>query len=260
MGAGRSPASRAGGGGRSAAIPPQQVTPPTPQQVAQGNVLPNGGVAYDEFLKMSDDDKADVVADALQVGLPLFLDDSPLQRLAYFTGMSDKPTMVDDSALDSMRGQDIFRTVHDTYNSSLDIGYSATEIYKQIAYGDFTMYSDSGGSAYGRGIYFADSFRESSLYQQGAQNKNWTMRAKITSGKTISTGQLTRDFSRALNAGDKLANACDRFSTRDSLNLYALAKGYSAVIDGSSGYHMILNRGCLTMSKTTKRPNSGGSW
>ena len=58
MGAGRSPASRAGGGGRSAAIPPQQVTPPTPQQVAQGNVLPNGGVAYDEFLKMSDDDKA----------------------------------------------------------------------------------------------------------------------------------------------------------------------------------------------------------
>ena len=115
---------RISGGGVSGApvVTPTQVTPPTPAQVAAGNVLPNGGVAYSDFQNMTDDEKADVITQALGVGTPLFLEDSGLQKFAYFTGMSDKPTTVSDSQLDSMSGTEIFRTVNDAYSRSTDIG------------------------------------------------------------------------------------------------------------------------------------------
>ena len=37
-------------------------------------------------------------------------------------------------------------------------------------------------------------------------------------------------------------------------SLYALSKGYDAVFDKYSGYAMILNRRCLTVSSTYKNP------
>ena len=248
----------AGGGANAGAPLPQPtnfVTPPTPQQVAQGNVLPTGGVAFDKFQQMTDDEKADVVTDALNTGVPVFLDDSGIQRLAYFTGLSDKPKIVSDDQLDKIQGQDLFRTVHDAYNKKTDIGYTANDICKQVRDGDFTMYSDSGGSAHGKAIYFADSFTGSRSYMDTRKN-NLMMRAKITSGKTISESTLHSNFSKARSRGDKLALAC-----RGDANLYALAKGYSAVIDtGWSKYHMVLNRGCLTMSSTTKDPMNLNKW
>lgn len=261
-GGGTATVTMAGGSGGGGGVLPQvtnYVTPPTPQQIANGNVLPSGGVAFNQFMQMTDDQKADVVASALSTGVPIFLDDSGLQRFAYFTGMSDKPTIVSDSALDGMSGKDLYRTVKPAYNSTTDIGYTSTDICKQIAKGDFTMYSDSGGSAYGKAIYFADSFSDSSWYGNG-NSKDLMMRAKITSGKTISTTSLRSKYSAALNSGDKLATACSRADRQSASNLYALAKGYSAVID-SGGYHMILNRGCLSMSDSTvKNPRSAGYW
>ena len=116
MGTGRSP----GGGGTgakytatTAPLPPvtNTVVPPSPTDVAKGDTLPKGGVAYDEFLKMSDDEKADVIDKAIHTGVPMFLDDSELQRFAYFTGMSDKPTIVPDSQMDQLPGKDLVRTV-----------------------------------------------------------------------------------------------------------------------------------------------------
>ena len=181
-----------------------------------------------------------------------------MQRFAYFTGMSDKPTIVSDAQMDKLPGTDLFRTVSNAYNRSTDIVYKSTDIYKQIAYGDFTMYSDSGGSAYGKAIYFADSYTESAWYGNG--NNDITMRAKITSGKTITTSQLGRDLSREISSGSKLGKVIGRVKSSSQGNLYALAKGYSVVIDKSSGYHMVLNRGALTMSSTAKPTKRGGSW
>ena len=237
-------------------VKPVTVIPPTPQQVMAGNVLPTGGVSFDDFMQMTDDEKADVITDALGVGLPMFLDDSGLQRFAYYTGMSDKPTVVTDKQLDSVAGQQIFRGVHDGYDSKKDIGYTSTDIYKQIAYGDFTMYSDQGGSAHGKAIYFGTTFSTAKLYASG---KNpIVMRAKITGGKIIKESTLHTMFANALRAGSKLAKACSNAGYDSKYNLYALAKGYSVVDDGS-GYIMVLNRGCLTMSDTTK-PAGRRSW
>ena len=212
-----------------------------------GDVLPQGGVAFSDFEAMTDDEKADVVDKALRTGVPIFLDDSGLQRFAYFTGMSDKPTVVSDSQLDQMRGHELFRTVNDAYDSRKDIGYTARDIAKQISSGDFTMYSDSGGSAYGKAIYFASSVSSSDGYSgRGAT----MMRAKITGGKAISYSSAASMYRTAYSRGDKLARACGRADSSSAMNLYALAKGFDIIT--TSDYHMVLNRRCLTVSSKTK--------
>ena len=265
--------SKAGGGitisvGGSSGINPTLPTittvlqPPTPQQVAQGNILPNGGVAFSEFQNMTDDEKADVINDALRTGVPLFLDDSGMQRFAYFTGMSDKPNVVSDKALDSMNGTELFRTVHNAYNRQTDIGYSAKDICDQVSKGDFTMYSDSGGSAYGKAIYFADNLGGSLAYRSGS-GTNLTMRAKITSGKGVDYNTNSNNYTKALSNGDKLAKACSKAGRGDAENLYALAKGYTHVTDRYSGYNMVLNRSCLSVSDTYKNSSTlarNGRW
>lgn len=250
-----------GGGGAPGApkVTPTPVTPPTPQQVSSGNVLPAGGVPFSDFEKMTDDQKADVITKALGVGLPMFLDDSGLQKFAYFTGMSDKPTVVADSKLDSLSGTTLYRGIRDAYIDRADIGYSSNDIYKQIATGDFTMYSDSGGSVHGKAIYFGNSFGTAKGYAESAVNaKNpIVMRAKITSGKVISENTLHNQYNAALRRGDKLALACSNAGHSSARNLYALAKGYDA-IDG--GYTMVLNRRCLTVSDTTKSTRGRSFW
>lgn len=252
MGRGSSGAG-AGGGGTVAALGSaklpnvtNQVVPPTPQQVAKGDVLPQGGVAFNDFEKMTDDQKADVVNKALHTGVPMFLDDSGIQRFAYFTGMSNKPNVVSDAQLDKMSGRELFRTVNDAYDARKDIGYTANDIVKQISDGDFTMYSDSGGSAYGKAVYFASSVRSSAGYA----GKNATMmRAKITGGKSTSYTSAQSMFSSALSRGDKLARACSQADHSSAVNLYALAKGYDILT--TSDYHMVLNRRCLSVSQKT---------
>ena len=229
---------------------------PSQEDVKKGNILPPGGVAFSDFEQMTDDEKADVITAAMAAGVPMFLENSAMQHFAYFTGMSDKPTVVSDAALDKMAGEDIFRTVNNAYNSQIDVGYTSGDIAKQIMYGDYTMYSDSGGSAYGKAIYFANNYRESALY--GNNSSAMTMRAKVT-GKTISTSQLQLDYRHALMRGDKLAHAVS-VSGGDK-NLFALAKGYDVVTDASSGYRMVLNRRGITCSSTVKPTNySGGKW
>ena len=246
--------SRGGKRGTTPTVTPTIVTPPTPQQVAKGDVLPRGGVPFDKFEKMTDDEKADVVTKALGVGLPMFLDKSDLQKLAYFTGMSEKPTVVSDTALNSMKGTEMFRTVNDAYNKSTDIGYTANDICKQIAYGDYTMYSDSGGSAHGKAIYFAKNLSSSTSYGgRGAM----TMRAEITSGKTISESKLDSMYHQAVNRGDKLALACSNASDRASrVNLYGLAKGYSVKTADYGDYVIVLRRSALSISNAFKKTNT----
>lgn len=239
-------------------VTPTQVTPATPQQVAQGNVLPTGGIPYSQFENMTDDEKADVVTKALGAATPLFLDDSGIQRFAYFTGMSEKPTVVTDSQLNNIKGTELFRTVNDAYDPSTDIGYTSKDIAKQITHGDYTMYSDSGGSVHGKAIYFADNYNDSSYY--GTSRKNpVTIRAKITSGKSISENALDNAYNSAIRRGDKLALACSNAGGSSARNLYGLAKGYDVITPSYGSYYMVLNRRCLTVSDSVKKTNIGGS-
>ncbi len=227
---------------------PTPVTPPTPQQIKKGNVLPKGGVPFSKFEKMTDDQKAQVIMDSLGVATPMFLDDSPAQRLAYFTGMSEKPDVVTESQLKKIQGQSLWRSVHNNYNRGADIGYTPQQIYGQIATGDFTMYSDSGGSAYGRAIYF-DTHKGS----YGSGQGYGIIHAKIKPTANIWTDNRVMQAARAeMQSGSKLGQALQAIQRADSSSLptvYCLAKG----IDGyreSGGYHMIVNRRALAVSDT----------
>ena len=247
---------------------PNTVTMPTLQDVKNGNVLPKGGVAFSTFRGMTDDEKADVIAKALMVKPPIFLDDSGLQRLAYFTGMSDKPQIVTDAQIDKIGGTTLYRNVHDAYDKSKDIRYSSNDIYKQITTGDFTMYSDGGGSAHGKGIYFAESYRGATDYYSRSGGNNIMMRAKISStAKTIKESDLNNLYNAEKRKNTKLYQAVSKADSKSARNLFALAKGYDVIIDkgqGSvwnTGYHMVLNRGALIMSDTIKATNpTGVAW
>ena len=227
---------------------PTPVTPPTPQQVAKGNVLPKGGVPFSKFEKMTDDQKAQVIMDSLGVATPMFLDDSPAQRLAYFTGMSEKPDVVTESQLKKIQGQNLWRSVHSAYNRGADIGYTPQQIYNQIATGDFTMYSDSGGSAYGRAIYFdihKGSYGSGSGY--GIIHAKIKPNANIQSYSTVHNNAM-----REMNSGSKLGNALRAVRNADSasfMTVYCLAKGIDGYRD-AGGYHMIVNRKALAISDT----------
>ena len=232
--------------------PAQQQTPsqppvhtPTYQQVQSGNILPPGGVAFSKFEQMNDQQKAKTIDDALRTGVPMFLDQSDLQKFAYFTGMSDKPQLVTEAQLNAMSGTDLWRSVHDGYNPRTDIGYKANDIWDQIVNGDYTNYSDGGGSAHGKGIYF-DTVKGS----YGSGHGYAIMHAKLNpKSKTITESNLNSMYHSALNSGDPIAKACSKADSYSRENLYALAKGYDVVIDRNwSNYRMVLNRRALIVS------------
>ena len=226
--------------------PVPNIPTPSPAQVAQGNIMPAGGVSFKSFEALSDDKKADVIKDALKSGTPMFLDDSGMQKFAYFTGMNDKPTIVTEAQLNSMPGTDLWRSVRSAYKGAADVGYSSSDIYNQIAKGDYTNYSDTGGSVYGKAIYF-DTTKGS--YGSG---KGYTvMHAKFAKGaKIIDASKLSSMYQTALSKGDKLALACQKADSASRVNLYGLAKGYDAKVD-RYGYRMVFNRRCLVLSDTT---------
>lgn len=227
---------------------PTPTTPPTPQQVAQGNVLPKGGVPFNQFQQMTDDQKADVINKALGVSLPVFLDDSPAQQLVYYTGMNNKPTVVTESALKKVAGKSLWRSVHDTYNRQSDIGYTGKQIYDQLATGDFTMYSDSGGSAYGRAIYF-----DITKGSYGSGSGYTIMHAKLKPNAVVwSDTKVRTAINNEIRSGSKLGQALQQVRQRDSASqttIYCLAKGIDVYESG--GYHMVVNRGALYLSDQT---------
>lgn len=224
------------------------VTPATPAQVAAGNVTPLGGVPFDKFSKMSDDEKAQVIIDSMGVSTPSFLDNSELQKLAYFTGLSAKPQLVDENTLNSMQGQDLWRSVSGNYDRINDINHTSREIAQQVMRGDYTMYSDSGGSAHGRAIYF--DVRKGSY---GSGNGYSIMHAKIAKGANMkSESSVMSGLSREISSGSKLGSVLKKVQGRDyasAMGVYCLAKGIDGYTDGY-GYHMIINRKALVMSKT----------
>lgn len=253
MGRGRSKGS-GGGGGAAKAAAPKTTAPAAPPQPKQprwktGANTP-AGITYDEYMKLSYDQKIRVTHDILNdpnIKVPAYLDGSDTTKFLYATGMNKKPTVVTDAQLDKRSGTELFRTVYETRGSSI----KSDDILNQVKTGDYTHMSGSGGSVHGRAIYFADSYGSSAVYGHGKQNPKM-MRAKLNSNAKIVDERTLRS----------LANNSKSFSRNpdDNLALYALANGYDGW-KASNGYHMIVNRGALTVSKTNKKVTfSKRSW
>lgn len=240
--------------------PTPQPVPPVQQQVQPPIQQNQPSASYDAFRKMTDDQKADVIMQARNTQVPLFLAQNDLQKVMYGLKLNDKPTLVDDSVLDSMPGKELFRTVNATNDPVNRIKYTATDVANQVIRGSVTRVSDTGGSVHGRGIYFADSYHGSTPYgnRRNSINQTAVVRVKLSpKAKTISTSAAARGVTKEINSGSKLGKALSKIGHQDQTAVWSLAKGYDAMV-ASNGYHVIINRSVLVASKDIKA--MGNSW
>lgn len=214
---------------------------------------------YDAFMAMSDDDKADFISTNIKGGVPDHLSDTSFQRFLYNSGLNEKPDIVSDATLDTMTGTEIFRTVNNVYNSKADLSYTAPQIAKQVMAGRDTRVSDDGGSVYGRGIYFADSYSSSASYgnTRGDIKKTAVMRAKLNNNaKVINYYTASQGVSNEIASGSKLGKTLKRCDSDSRVSIYAMSKGYNVIASGH-GYLNVLNRNAITMSSDVKPKGSG---
>lgn len=258
------------GGGTVTLNPPntQQTAQQTAQPVQNAQNTPQSMSAdFNNFMAMSDDDKADVIDSMIKQGVPAHLADNDFQRFIYNIGLNDKPDVVDDATLDSMSGLEMFRTVNAVRNGAVGVTYSAPEIAKQIQGGSITRVSDTGGSAYGRGLYFTpDCDHSMSWYGNTTGNvkQTCTLRGKLNSNaKIITDVKADSGVDWEIRHNTKLGQVLRKCDRASRTSLYAISKGYNVihgVASGSANYHNVLNRQALTLSKDVHAKNSSGTW
>lgn len=232
-----------------------------PVQIDDTQVASSFSADYNTFMAMTDDEKADFIATNIKSGVPAHLAQNDFQRFVYNSGLNEKPDVVDDATLNTMTGTELFRTVNNVYDRQNDISYNADQIAKQVMAGRVTRVSDNGGSAYGRGIYFADDYRESAYgygNSSGNVKKTAVMRAKLNNNaKVIGYSQAVNGARQEMSSGSKLGKVLSKCDHASVASIYAMSKGYN-VISSGSGYLNILNRNAMTMSKDIKP--RGNSW
>ena len=234
-------------------------TPPTPptddedQSIATATNTPSESQSFNDFLQSTDDEKAATIEAMIAQGVPDHLSDSSLQRFIYNIELNDKPNVVTEAQLKSMKGQMLYRTVNSVYDRQTDLNYTAPQIVAQLQKGSITRVSDTGGSAYGRGIYFASTKSSSAGYghYRGNIQKTAIIAARINPGTKIINSYTAESRAQAeIQSGSKLGRALSKCDYQSRGSMWALSKGYSAMDDGANDYYVILNRQCLTMSDT----------
>lgn len=222
------------------------------QPVQQVQPVQTMSADYNAFVGMTDDEKADVITSMISQDVPDHLSDTDFQKFIYNLGLNDRPDVVDDATLDSMKGTELFRTVNNVYDRQNDISYTADQIAKQVQAGRVTRTSDNGGSVYGRGIYFADNKSDSTMYgnTRGNVKKTAIIRAKVNSNaKTVDFYSARAGASAEMRSGSKLGKALKRCDSESAVSIYAMAKGYNVITSGH-GYFNVLNRNAITMSSS----------
>ena len=259
---GRGARSSIGAMASGATLPPQADTNAQVDNTQMPNQISD---AYNDFMALTDDEKADVITSAIKQGIPAHLNDqSDFQKFIYNTngGINDKPTVVDDATLDTMTGTEMFRNVNGYYNTSTKFGYTADQMAKQVQGGRYTYVSSGHTAYYGSGIYFADDYSASGSYGNRVGNIKATavMRAKLNSNaKIISYRDAQRGVSTEIAKNTKLGQALSRVGRDSRESIYAMARGYNVIsASNGTGYYNVLNRGAITMSKTIKA--KGSQW
>lgn len=232
-------------------------------QVDDTQVASAFSASYDAFMAMSDDDKADFISANIKQGVPAHLAQNDFQRFIYNSGLNEKPDVVSDATLNTMTGTELFRTVNNVYDGKNDISYNADQIAKQVMAGRVTRVSDNGGSVYGRGIYFADSYGSSTSYgnTRGNVKKTAVVRAKLNNNaKTIGYSQASSGAMKEIKSGSKLGKTLSKCDSDSRASIYAMSKGYNVITSGH-GYFNVLNRNAITMSSDIKASSGyGGKW
>ena len=238
----------------------------TQQAQAQQGATQMASGGAQGFSKLNSDQQAQMIESGINTQTPNFLSDSDFQKFMFAHDLDGKPQVVDDKTLDSMKGKDLFRNVNAVYDKTTDVGYKADEIAQQIQFGDFTRFSDNGGSAHGRGLYFANDYGGSSVYGRTPNNVKQTavIRAKLNKkAKVMYEKDAIRGADSEIQKGTKLGQALSKCSYKDQRSIYALAKGYNVIsrfsnVDAHNNYLVVLDRSALSVSSSIK--SQGYSW
>lgn len=229
------------------------------QQAQQKMAQNQGGQLLSSFRTMTDQQQAAAITKGIKTDIPDFLSKSSLQRFTYAMDFKDKATVVDTATFNNTKGwgnKTFYRTVYGNYDPSTDIGYRSQDIIDQINKGDFTRYSDTGGSLYDRALYFAiDSVGASSGYAYGSDNR--MMRMKIDpNANIVSYSALGSMVTQEINSGSALGKALAKAEVKSRRGIYALAKGIDGWYAGSGrkgDYFMLVNRSVMISDKDTKQ-------
>ena len=257
---GRGASSSLGSMASGATMPPQTDTNAQVDNTQTAQPFDN---AYNDFMALTDDEKADVITNAIKQGIPAHLNDqSDFQKFLYNAngGINDKPEVVDDATLDTMTGTEMFRNVNGFYNNNTKWGYTGEQMAKQVQGGRYTYVSSDTKAYYGSGIYFADNYGESGKYGKTRGNVKATavMRAKLNSNAKIITYDNAKNGARGeINKNTKLGKALSKCDYESRPSIYAMAKGFNVIsANNGTGYYNILNRNAITMSKDIKAKGS----
>ena len=241
------------GGKRVVANNQPTPTPPQPQTNDQQSTPPPTPIkqpkkiVISKYRNMTDDEKADQIKASLKGGVPAHLAQNAFQKFLYNTKLNDNPEVVDDATFKKAKGVSLYRTVNSVFDRTNDISYTAQQIANQVMRGTYTRVSDTGGSAYGRGLYFDQSKSGSANYgnTRGNVQKTAMIYAKLKQGAPVIThSQAMAGLRSEINKGTKLGKALKGVNSTDGVSIWALSKGYAAIKsgNGSSEYHNVVDR------------------
>lgn len=232
-----------GGGNRGNANQNQQNNPMPNTQ--NNTVNPNG--ITNTVMNMNPQQLLQAVQNAQATRIPssMGLSNSEFQKFVYSLGGDGSPNLVADDVLDSNKGQDLFRIVHDANLNNVD------EMVLQMMGDNNTYFSDSGGSAYGRGIYtYNDLSADISAYGTNGRQRDAVMRFKLNSNArvvdyyTIASQYYQSSLSKQFR------------DSESGISVYALSKGYNVIKGGGGSYYNVLSREAVDMSTTFHRVNA----
>ena len=192
------------------------------QQNAQPVATPTAGLQF--FATLTDQQQADMVNKAKTAKAVPGFPDTFYQKFVMSNGLDTKPKLVTDAQMDAMPGKDFYRGINAPTTDAVD------RIVMNMLMEDFTHFSDSGGSVYGRGLYaMQDLNKDVRLYGSDGGVNN-IMRMKLDGdARTIDHNDAKALLTRELSSGSRLGNALRGITERDAISIVAASKGYSAI-------------------------------
>lgn len=195
------------------------------QQQPPQAATPTNATGIQRFAAMTDQQQADMVNNAKRAKAVPGYPDTFYQKFVMANGLDTKPKLVTDAQMDAMPGRDLYRGVNAKTTDAAD------GIVLSTLMNDFTHFSDSGGSALGRGIYAMHDLNQDVRLYGSSGGVNNIMRFKMDSdAKSISYSKATSLYSKELSSGSSLGRALQGIDRRDAVSIVAAAKGYSVIL------------------------------
>jgi len=194
-----------------------------------------------------------------------------LQKIFYANNIIDKPTIVSEEEFEKNSGAELYRAVNAIMDENGNVIVSPEKMAKSVMCDDHTRLAGNRANAFGDGLYFAEDRAVAEQYgKHDTIDKTAIMKAKFKKNAKIATehalveqlsreketGKITPELEKTLSDLGvdfrTLKNPVGYFFSRSALSVYALSKGYDAIL-GKKGKTNILNRSCLIMTEKIEK-------